>query len=69
MTTSEALEIIYDTTVKTVGKDKATEYVSITLSSILFELNESGAVTSKQIEEAIQEEARLCLRCRNKKAA
>lgn len=69
MTTSEALSIIYDMTVKTVGKDRAPTYISTTLSSILFDLSESGTVSSERIEEAIQEEAKLCLKCLNKEAA
>lgn len=68
MTTSEALKIIYDTTVKAVGKDKAPSYVSTTLSSILFDLNQSGPISSDKIEEAIQEEAKLCLNCLKKAA-
>ena len=69
MTTGEALKIIYDTTTRAVGQDKAPSYVSTTLSSILFDLSQSGPVSSEQIEEAIQEEAKLCLECLNKKVA
>lgn len=69
MTTGEALKIIYDMTVETVGKEKAPAYISTTLSSILFDLNESGTVSPERIEEAIREEAKLCLRCSKKEVA
>jgi hypothetical protein len=65
MKTSKAIKIIFDQTVKSVGKDKAPSAFSVTLSSIAYDLNEAGTFTPEAFEKAIQEEAELCLKCTN----
>lgn len=70
MTTDKALEIIIEALEKTVGKDKARRALSVTMSCLLYDIEESGqALTAENINRALIDEAKFCAECMEKDAA
>lgn len=66
---SKYLIQIYQTVSKIMGAPKARDYISTAISSIIFDLEESGIVTEEKFEEALKEELDLCLAALKKDAA
>ncbi len=63
MTTTEAIQIIYQQTLKTVGPDKAPATFSITLASLIYDLEQTNSFSPTNLQKAIEDEAELCLKC------
>lgn len=70
METSKALHIIYTSMNKLQGEAKARDYVSTSMFSAIYELQEEGLpVTAKTIEKKLSEKAKFCLQCEKKQRA
>ncbi len=66
---SKYIEIIYRETASRIGKTKAKEYVATTLFNILFDLEESGLLSSESITNALREESEFCAKASSSEVA
>lgn len=58
--TSIYIQAIYKAASQKLGHVKGREYVAAAISSIIFDLEETGGLTPERLEMALKEESELC---------
>lgn len=69
MNTSEDLKTIYDEASKKLGPSKARKYLTTFFSNMVFDLEESGDLSTESINKKISEEASFMLKLKKEDAA
>lgn len=69
MKTAKSLEVIYSEILRLKGKEKAADYVSAVIFNLFHELEAEGNVSAENIENFLNEEARICLESLKKDVA